>query len=134
MDINHKRLIFLVDDDEFYLDGFIHHLNTIFGEKIEIKFFHDGESCLKELHLSPAIIFLDYFLDKVDTEAMNGYETLKKIREEKPDVPVVMLSSQKRFGVAAQTILKGAHEYIIKGDDAFDKADDLIKQMLKRNN
>jgi CheY-like chemotaxis protein len=41
------------------------------------------------------VIILDYHLDGIDKNAMNGIETLDKIKEFNQDIPVVMLSQDK---------------------------------------
>jgi CheY-like chemotaxis protein len=46
------------------------------------------------------MIILDYHLDGIDKNAMNGIETLDKIKEFNQDIPVVMLSSQDKIDVA----------------------------------
>jgi CheY-like chemotaxis protein len=38
------------------------------------------------------VIILDYHLDGIDKNAMNGIETLDKIKEFNQGIPVVMLS------------------------------------------
>ena len=73
---------------------------------------------------------MDYHLDSMDKTAENGLEILKKIKAEQPTTPVVMLSSQEKYGVAAQTLLEGAVYYIIKDDTAFEEAEKMIEDIL----
>ena len=46
-------------------------------------------------------------------------------------MPVIMLSAQHRYGVAAQTLIEGAYYYIIKDDDAFEKVNDMVNELLE---
>jgi two-component system, OmpR family, response regulator len=87
-----KIVVFLVDDDAVFLKSleieFHHHTD------FTVKTFATGELCLANLSNKPDVIILDYHLNGVDKDAMNGIETLDKIKEFNPDIPVVMLSSQ----------------------------------------
>ena len=56
-------------------------------------------------------------------------DILKEIKKQNRTLPVIMLSSQKSYGTAAQTIMYGAVYYVIKGHDAFQE----IYQVLKAN-
>ena len=42
---------------------------------------------------------------------------------------VIMLSSQDNYGKAVQTIIKGALEYVVKDDLAFERIDRIIKNL-----
>src|SRR4026209_2504355 len=93
-----KIKLFLVDDDSLFLKSleieFLQHAD------FTIETFATGELCIKNLSHSPDVIILDYHLDGIDKNAMNGLETLDKIKAGYPDIPVVMLSSQHKIDVA----------------------------------
>jgi CheY-like chemotaxis protein len=61
----------------------------------------------------PDVIILDYHLDGIDKNAMNGIETLDKIKEYDSDIPVVMLSSQE-IDVAISCMHHKAFDYVVK--------------------
>jgi DNA-binding NarL/FixJ family response regulator len=65
------------------------------------------------------VIVLDYYLDGIDKTAMNGIETLDKIKAYNPDTPVVMLSSQDKIEVAIDCMLHKASDYVVKSETAF---------------
>ncbi|MCH8902476.1 MAG: response regulator [Bacteroidetes bacterium] len=125
-------LVFLVDDEIMLLNGLKHHLSATLADNSEIKTFATGEECIANLKLKPDVIFLDYYLDGADPEAENGLETLKKIKDSDPETRVIMLSGQQGFGAAAQTLLKGAEDYIIKGDQAFTRVEEMIKEFMQK--
>ncbi|MFT5166233.1 MAG: two-component system OmpR family response regulator, partial [Saprospiraceae bacterium] len=52
----------------------------------------------------PDIIVLDYHMDSVDKKAMNGIETLDKIKAYNPDIPMVILSSQDKIDIAIKSV------------------------------
>lgn len=121
--------IFLVDDDPVFLKGLAFQLKHHFGERFSFSEFQSGEACVAALHQNPVLIVLDYYLDSEDPNAMDGLKTLKEIRAKVPNASVIMLSSQGKFGVAAQTIAGGAHHYISKGEDAADELIGMIEKL-----
>jgi Response regulator containing CheY-like receiver, AAA-type ATPase, and DNA-binding domains len=109
--------LFLVDDDSVYLKlleiEFLQHAN------FKIESFATGEKCVANLSHNPDVIILDYRLDGVDKTAMNGIETLDKIKLFNPDIPVVILSSQDKIEVAINCMHHKAFDYIVKSETAF---------------
>jgi len=112
-----KVKIFLVDDDALFLKS----LEIDFLERADfsIETYATGELCIESLSHKPDVIVLDYFLDGVDKTAMNGIETLDKIKSYNPDIPVVMLSSQDKIDVAIECMHHKAFDYVVKSETAF---------------
>ncbi|MFH2142932.1 MAG: response regulator [Bacteroidota bacterium] len=128
-----KLLIFIVDDNKIFLDTLDYQIKKSFSDNFQIKKYATGEECLKEIHLRPHIIILDYLLDSQKPEAMNGIEVLKRIKEINNKIVVLMLSSQDRIDVAVDTIKYEAFDYIIKNESAFMKVQitlNIIKKEL----
>ena len=92
-----------------------------------IKSFPTGEACLENLHENPDAVVLDYYLNSREKDALNGIDILKEIKKHNTTIPVIMLSSQKSYGIATQTIMYGAVHYVLKGQDAFKEIYELIK-------
>jgi DNA-binding NtrC family response regulator len=114
---NEKIKVFLVDDDALFLKSleieFIHHTD------FTVETFNSGEQCLEHLADKPDVIILDYHMDSIDKNAMNGIETLDKIKAFNPDIPVVMLSSQDKIDVAISCMHHRAFDYVVKSETAF---------------
>jgi DNA-binding NtrC family response regulator len=112
-----KIKLFLVDDDAMFLKSleieFLHHTD------FAVETFATGELCLENLSRSPDVIILDYHLNGIDKTAMNGIETLDKIKAINPDIPVVMLSSQDKIDVAISCMHHKAFDYVVKSETAF---------------
>lgn len=130
METNKKSLVFLVDDDNVYLDTLEHNLNKNSPGNITIKKYLTGEQCLKELHQNPDIVILDYQLNTKDKTAMNGIEILKRIKSQNRDVQVIMLSGQDSLEVAVNCIKNGAYDYLIKNESALVRAAQMIKNLV----
>lgn len=60
------------------------------------------------------------------TFLLNGIDILKEIKKCNKALPAIMLSSQKSYAIATQTIMYGAVHYVIKGQDAFNEIYELI--------
>jgi DNA-binding NarL/FixJ family response regulator len=123
----HKKLvkkIFIVDDDEMLSTA----LEDYLTRKIphEIHTFSTGEECLTHLIEEPDIVILDFYLNSVSKDAANGMQILDAIKKLDRSIRVIMLSSQDAYGTALQTITKGAEEYLIKGEDAFEKIEAMV--------
>ncbi len=119
MGSNLVKKIFVVDDDEMLSMALEDYLKR--KTLHEIQLFGTGEECLRHLKDGPDIIVLDYNLNSVYKDAANGMQILESIRKMDAHIKVIMLSSQEAYGTALQTISKGATEYIIKDEDAFEK-------------
>ncbi len=124
-----KIKLFLVDDDAVFLKSleieFLQHADFV------IETFATGELCLKSLSHSPDIIILDYHLDGIDKNAMNGMETLDKIKAVNPDIPVVMLSSQDKIDVAINCMHHRAFDYVVKSETAFVRLQKIITTIFR---
>jgi DNA-binding NtrC family response regulator len=92
----------------------------------EVTVFETGEECLKSISDKPGIIFLDFYLNSVQKDAMNGLEILQEIKKIDPEVDVVILSGQDKIEVAVKTIQYGAFDYIVKGESAFYRAEKVV--------
>ena len=119
-----KIKLFLVDDDAVFLKSleieFLQHADFI------VKTFATGERCIENLSQSPDVIILDYHLDGIDKNAMNGVETLDRIKATHPEIPVVMLSSQDKIDVAINCMHHRAFDYVVKSETAFIRLQKII--------
>jgi len=127
---NDKKIkLFLVDDDALFLKSleieFLRHAD------FTIDTFATGELCLANLSHDPDIIILDYLLDSIDKNAMNGIETLDKIKAFNPDISVVMLSAQDKIDVAINCMHHRAFDYVVKSETAFIRLQKIITTIFR---
>jgi DNA-binding NtrC family response regulator len=104
-----------------------------------VSVFNTGEDALAGILAEPDIAVLDYQLDTVKPDAMNGIQVLAKLKARYPNLPVVFLTGQDRIEVASNTIKYGAYDYIVKNETAFHKLDLALTQLanlrtLKKSN
>jgi two-component system OmpR family response regulator len=114
---NNRIKLFLVDDDALFLKSL--EIEFLHSADFVIETFATGELCVENLSHHPNIIILDYYLDSIDKNAMNGIVTLDKIKSINPDIPVVMLSSQDKIDVAIDCMHHKAYDYVVKSETAF---------------
>lgn len=124
-----KIKLFLVDDDAVFLKSlqieFLQHAD------FKIETYVTGELCLQNLLHQPDVIILDYQLDGIDKTAMNGMQTLDKIKAANPDIPVVMLSSQDKIDVAINCMHHRAFDYVVKSETAFVRLQKIISTIFR---
>lgn len=124
-----KIKIFLVDDDALLLKSleieFLEHGDFI------IETYATGELCLLHLAHNPDVIILDYHLDGIDKTAINGIETLDKIKDFDSTIPVIMLSSQDKIEVAVDCMHHKAFDYVVKSETAFVRLQKIITTIFQ---
>jgi len=123
-----KIRLFLVDDDAVYLKlleiDFLEHAD------FTVETFATGELCLEKLSHKPDVVILDYHLDGIDKTAINGIETLDKIKSFDPNIPVVILSSQDKIDVAINCMHHKAYDYVVKSETAFMRLQKIITRIF----
>jgi two-component system OmpR family response regulator len=124
-----QKLIFIVDDDPF-INMLVVKRFTSDGYQLEA--FEYGEDCLKALDKNPDLIILDYFFVNNDRQVMNGMEVFDKIKEIKPDLPVIMLSGQEKGEIVLELARKGIDDYIIKDSNLIDNLQVAINDLFAR--
>jgi len=100
------RLLLIDDDAQFAADF------TLIGrESFVISYAPSGEAGLEALkHEEPDAVLLDLRMG----EGWDGLQTLQKIREIHPDLPVVMVTDHAGVDTAVQAMKLGALHYTSK--------------------
>ncbi len=127
---NPKKIkVFIVDDDDLFLKSLVIQFreNPIY----EVVTFATGELCVEEIHNTPDIVILDYHLNSIEKNAMNGIKTLDIIKKINSDIPVIMVSAQDKIEVAVSCIHHKAFDYVVKSETAFVRLQKIIKAIFK---
>jgi two-component system, OmpR family, response regulator len=127
--MNSQKLIFIVDDDRF-INNLVVKRFTSEGYKLEA--FSYGEECISALGKNPDLIILDYYFVNNDHMVMNGMEVFDKIKELKPETPVIMLSGQEKGEIVLELARKGIDDYIIKDSNLIDNLNVAIGELFQR--
>ena len=129
MNNKNKIKLFLVDDEPLFLKSL--EIDFLQHGDFDIETFVTGELCVANLSQQPDIIILDYLLDSIDKNAMNGIETLDKIKDFNPDIPVIMLSAQDKIEVAIDCMHHKATDYVVKSETAFMRLQKIITTVMR---
>jgi DNA-binding NtrC family response regulator len=111
---NNPFTIFIVDDDPWYGTLLEHFLNL--NNEYRVERFESGPELLANLYKMPQVITVDFAMP-----GMDGGEVLKRVKEQLPNVPVIIISGQGEVKVAVSLLKKGAFDYIVKDDDTTDR-------------
>jgi DNA-binding NarL/FixJ family response regulator len=131
--MNSKNIVklFVVDDDEMYLK--LVEIEFLQYPTFTLETYATGELCVENLSHKPDLIILDYHLNGIEKNAMNGIQTLDKIKAINPYIPVVILSSQDRIEVAINCLHHKAYDYIVKSETAFIRLQKVIATIFHTN-
>lgn len=125
-----KINIFLVDDNDIFADIVSSRLES--NPVYNVESFPTGEDMLIKLTKhTPDIIILDYMLDSINSNAMNGSEILSLITKKRPNMPVIMLTAQKGIQKALHLMHSGAMDYIVKDNSLFDNLNKSLESITE---
>jgi DNA-binding NtrC family response regulator len=117
--------IFVVEDDPMYLRlvKYVMELNP----DHEVHTFTNGRDCLKNLHLKPQILSLDYSLPD-----MTGGDLMRQVKKILPEAGFLVLSAQKEVGVAVGLLREGVFDYITKDSETREKLANSVQNLKKQ--
>ena len=101
-----RKKILICDDEE----GIRESLKLILEKDYDLVFAHNGDEAIHSMRTVPIdITILDIKMPKMD-----GIETIKKLKEIKPKLEVLVTSGYKSVETAQEAINAGASNYIVK--------------------
>ncbi|MBW4641421.1 MAG: response regulator transcription factor [Goleter apudmare HA4340-LM2] len=102
--------ILLVEDDELFLLGLRVRLQQEAGLEI-IAEAEDGETAIDLVNQNPCdVVLLD-----VGLPGIGGLEACRQIKQQQPNLPILVLTSHSQKSLIAQLIAAGAQGYCLKG-------------------
>jgi DNA-binding NtrC family response regulator len=116
--------IFIAEDDVWYGELLQHHLSA--NPDNEVHRYTSGKTLIKDLHLQPDVITLDYTLPD-----MMGDELLKRIKSEIPACHVIVISGQENISTAVDILKSGAYDYIVKNDETKERLWNSVNNIRK---
>nr|ABV64383.1 response regulator [Anabaena sp. L-31] len=102
--------ILLVEDDELFRLGLLVRLQQETGLEI-IAEAEDGETALDFIKQQP----VDVVLLDVGLPGLGGIETCKQIKQQNPQLPILILTSHSQKPLISKLIEAGAQGYCLKG-------------------
>jgi DNA-binding NtrC family response regulator len=105
-----QRSVLIVDDEQVLASAMGDYLAR-YGYTVRIE--GSGEQALKSVEEeSPDLMILDYRLPRMD-----GLAVLRKIKESRPEIEVVMLTAHGSVEKAVEAMRCGAYDYLSKPID-----------------
>lgn len=117
-----KWKILLCDDHQLVLEGLDHLLNSHPNFQV-VGMAKDGRELFKILSL----IEIDVLLLDIDLPDKNGLDLLKRIKQDKPQLKVIMLTMHAEYGLVKQSIKLGANGYILKNASQKELEEGILK-------
>jgi DNA-binding NtrC family response regulator len=116
--------IFVVEDNEWFNKLLVHNISL--NPNYEVFSYLNGNDCIKNLDKNPDVITLDYHLPN-----MNGFEVLKRIKQENYDTQVILISEQDDIEVVVELLKEGAYDYIVKSKEIKERLHNTIQNIQK---
>lgn len=116
---------FVVEDDRAYASVLRYQLERIPGLRVDV--FNRGENALADLNSDVHLVVLDLIM-----AGQGGLETLRQLRERRPDLAILVLSAQLDVSVAVEAVRLGAYDYITKGQDDLHKVQRVAEHVAER--
>lgn len=107
--MSHMIKVLMADDEEQFRATTKKILN---GRGFETILAASGEEAVAKLRVKPDVVVLD-----VKMPGINGHRTLKKIKKQIPDLPVIMLTGHGAVPSAREALVEGVFDYLSKPCD-----------------
>lgn len=87
---------------------------------------HDGEKGLEKIRTEkPDLLILDILLPGI-----NGYEVMQKLKDEKIDIPILVISNSGQQVEIEQIKELGADDFIVKVDFTLQDVEEKVKNLI----
>lgn len=98
--------VFIVDDDQEIREG----LTLTLGTHYQIKAFSSAEQLMEAIkNTTPDLILMDVGLPK-----MNGIDAICKLKEEFPEILIIMITAFEDINTVISAMKLGAYDYFVK--------------------
>lgn len=106
-----KKPLILITDDEESIRNILRDILEF--EKYDVIDTSNGKDALEVVKKEAVdLVILD-----IKMKGMDGIEVLEKIKESKPDLPIIMISGHGTIQIAVEATKKGAYDFIEKPPD-----------------
>jgi two-component system, NtrC family, nitrogen regulation response regulator NtrX len=101
----------LITDDEKSIRNILRDILEF--EKYGVEEAENGEEALRIVEEKP----VDLMVLDIKMKGMDGLEVLEKVKEMKPELPVIMISGHGTIKIAVEATKKGAYDFLEKPPD-----------------
>ncbi|MCI5057180.1 MAG: response regulator [Flavobacteriales bacterium] len=132
-----NKTIFLVDDNEMYLEGLRTMINDKYQHKsLDIHCFTSGEECLKNMDKNPRLILLDYYLEDYyqnlrQQNQLTGLEMINRIKNVNIETEVIIMSKERNKETVQRIAkVKEVNTFLSKDDKISKRIDEVIAALI----
>jgi DNA-binding NtrC family response regulator len=118
--------IYIVEENLFYANLLQSRLERICTADVGI--IESGLQLMALLPQLPPLVLLDR-----DLQSADSIEILKKIKGERPEVHVIILSGKENLYLAIDSLIHGATDYLIKGKNDMEEGLVELLEYCERN-
>ena len=104
-----KKTLLICDDEE----GIRESLKLIFEKEYELLFATNGFEAIDRVKKNA----IDIVIMDIKMPRMDGIETMRKLKEIKPDLKILVTSGYKSVETAKEAVSAGASDYMVKPFD-----------------
>ncbi|WP_461206291.1 response regulator [Clostridium sp. DL1XJH146] len=118
--------VMLIDDHILFVEG-LKYMLEISGINI-VEYFNNGIEAVKRIsEFVPDVILLDIFM-----EGLDGIETLKQIKQMKPEIKIIILTTSDEEKNIYKAIKYGASGYFLKSSNSSEIVEAINNVVLNR--
>ncbi len=121
--MDNKRKVFVIEDNK--TEGMLLKLCLSSIKNISITHFVRGQELLNHLVEKPDIIIADLMLPDIP-----GYDLIKNIKNEQPEIPVIVVSGQRDMDHVAKIQELGVFNYVVKSESCIEYLQTVIEDLL----
>lgn len=126
-----KYKIYVVDDDSFNLKMLATRLRRVID--CVVMEYMTAEECIRAVEEDvPDLIVTDYHLHPSREHGMNGDQMMQHIKNDYPDLPVIIYSHVRSMELAVQMMREGAADFIARDNHFMNKVVATVQQQLTK--
>lgn len=110
MSLNSKSRLLIIDDNEAFLRSIKRALQSDYG----ISTAKSKTEALQNISPQPDALLLDMRLEEGDSTNFEGLDLLEKIKQEFPQLPVIMFTAYGDINTAVESMKLGASDFVSK--------------------
>lgn len=118
-----KFKVFLIEDNQ--TEGLLLSLALGKNEELDITHYTNAKDVLENMDQSPDIALVDINLPDI-----NGLELIKKLKEIKPDIRIIVISAQRDVDVISEIQEEGVYNYLVKSEGVLNYLKKVIGDLL----
>jgi len=128
-EMNTKKTIYIIDDDVIYATLMEHQLSE--NQNLDVKVFYSAEHYFNTEKKLPDLFILDFYLNGVSKENMDGHKALEQIEILNPNQKVIFMSGQKNTELLAQYRKYRNIDFLLKSPIGDDNMLQFVENKLK---